>query len=173
MTRAALVVIDVQNDYFPDGAFPLHDAQATSARIVAAIGRARARGDLVVHVQHVADPARGLSPFFNAGTTGVAIRPEILAAAPDAPVVVKRFADSFHQTELDAVLKAHGVSRLLLAGMMTQNCVTHTALSTSAQGYEVAIAPDLCATVSDMLHLIALDAVSTRVALTPSDQALA
>jgi nicotinamidase-related amidase len=52
--------------------------------------------------------------------------------------------------------------------MMTQNCVTHTAISKSAEEYKVAILPDCCTTVSEMLHLIALNAVSTRVPLIPS-----
>jgi nicotinamidase-related amidase len=171
--RTALIVIDAQNDYFRGGAFPLHEAEETAARIVAAIADARAKGVEVIHVQHVADPAQGLAPFFNAGGVGVEIRPDVLAAAPDAPVVVKRFADSFLQTDLDAILKARGVERIVLAGMMTQNCVTHTALSKAAEAYEVSVAGDLATTVSRMLHLIALNALSPRVRVVDAAQAFA
>ncbi|MCX9155812.1 hypothetical protein OPU71_06685 [Niveibacterium sp. 24ML] len=45
---------------------------------------ARARGVPVIHIRHVANAAKGISPFFNARTSGVAIHPRVLAAAPDA-----------------------------------------------------------------------------------------
>jgi nicotinamidase-related amidase len=169
----ALLLIDLQNDYFPGGKFALWNTEATLERIEAAIAAARAAGVLPVHIQHVADPALGLAPFFNEGSEGAAIHPRVLAAAPDAPVVVKRFADSFHQTTLEQTLSARGIDELLVCGMMTQNCVTHTAISRAADKYRVGILPDCCTTVSEMLHQIALHAVSTRVTLTPSAQAMA
>lgn len=79
--------------------------------------------------------------------------------------MVKHFADSFVDTTLEAVLVERAITALLVCGMMTQNCVTHTAISKSAEKYQVTILPDCCTTVSEMLHLIALHAVSTRVAL--------
>ncbi|MGL5419627.1 MAG: cysteine hydrolase family protein [Plesiomonas shigelloides] len=168
MEKTALLIIDLQNDYFAAGAFPLWQAKETKDRIVAFMHKAQAAGVEIIHVQHIADPALGLAPFFNQGTPGAEIHPDVLAAAPDAPIVVKNFADSFVKTTLEHVLSERGVSRLWVAGMMTQNCVTHTAISRSAEKYDVAILPDLCTTVSEMLHLIALHAVSTRMALTPS-----
>ena len=92
--------------------------------------------------------------------------------SPDAPVVVKHFADSFHETTLAEELAKAGATELLVAGMMTQNCVTHTAISKAAEAYDVTVLPDLCTTVSEMLHLIALHALSTRVALVPSGEAI-
>ena len=172
MSRPALLLIDLQNDYFPGGAFALANTEATLDAVEKAIRDAQAKGLPVIHVQHVADPAQGIAPFFNADTDGVKIHPRILAAAPDAPVVVKHFADSFERTNLHATLQAMGATELVLCGMMTQNCVTHTALSRQAASYErVTVLTDACTTVSEMLHLIALHALSTRVALTPSGQA--
>lgn len=168
MQKTALLIIDLQNDYFAAGAFPLWQAEETKDRIVTFMHKAQAAGVEIIHVQHIADPALGLAPFFNQGTPGAEIPPDVLAAAPNAPIVVKTFADSFVKTTLEQVLSERGVSRLWVAGMMTQNCVTHTAISRSAEKYDVAILPDLCTTVSEMLHLIALHAVSTRMALTPS-----
>ena len=168
----ALLLIDIQQDYFPGGKFPLHDAEGTLGRIEQAIQKARAAGMAIVHIQHVADPARGPSPFFNAGSEGVAIHPRILAAAPDAHIIVKRHADAFVDTPLAATLAQLGVSELLVAGMMTQNCVTHTAISRSAERYaKVSILGDCCCTVSEMVHLIALNAVSTRLPVLTLNQA--
>ena len=114
----------------------------------------------------------GIAPFFNQGTTGAEVHPRILAAAPNAPVVVKQFADSFVKTTLEETLTKLGATELLVCGMMTQNCVTHTAISKSAEKYKVSILADCCTTVNEMLHQIALHAVSTRVPLVPSGDAL-
>ncbi len=166
MPQAALIVIDVQNDYFPTGAYPLHDTQAVLERTVQAVRSAQAQGLPVVLVQHV---AKGPSPFFNADTEGVQIHPLLRAAAPDAPVVVKAHADSFLNTPLQTTLAALGVDTLWLCGMMTHNCVTHTALSPQAQGYTVRVLEDLCTTVDPMIHAIALSALRDRVEVVGSD----
>lgn len=167
---AALLVIDLQNDYFPSGKFPLWNTETVLIQTERAIAAARARGIAVIHIQHLAKA--GLAPFFIVDTPGADIHPRILAAAPDAPIVVKEFADSFEQTTLDATLLALGVTQLFVCGMMTQNCVTHTAISKAAEKYDVTILPDCCTTVSEILHMIALHALSTRVRITPSDAAL-
>lgn len=169
MTKA-LLVIDLQNDYFPGGKFPLWNTDVVLQNIEQAITKASAQGVPVIHIQHIAKG--GLTPFFNEGTLGADIHPRILAAAPKAPVVVKEFADSFEKTNLEETLTKLGVTDLLVCGMMTQNCVTHTAISQAAKKYNVTILPDCCTTVSEILHLIALHAVSTRLNLTPSSEAI-
>lgn len=156
----ALLVIDVQNDYFPGGAIPLWNAEATLDKVVEAIAKATADGIPVILIQHVAE---GPAPFFNEGTPGVRIHPRVLAAAPKAPVVVKHHADAFHQTTLERTLRDLGATGLLVAGMMTQNCVTHTAISRSAEPYQVTVLGDCCTTVSQLMHVVALKALSIRV----------
>ena len=167
MPQPALIVIDIQNDYFPTGAYPLHDTEAVLERTAQAVRRAQAQGVPVVLVQHVA--RKSPSPFFNAGTEGVQIHPALRAAAPDAPVVVKGHADSFLNTTLQETLAARGVDTLWLCGMMTHNCVTHTALSPQAQGYTLYVLEDLCTTVDPMVQAIALSALRDRVEVVGSD----
>jgi nicotinamidase-related amidase len=156
MTRA-LVVIDIQQDYFPAGVLPLWRAEETEARIVEAIGAARAAGDRVVLVRHVSTAPTGL---FAAEGPGVAIRPDVLAAAGDAPVVTKRNADSFQDTDL--MQKLAGVEELLVCGMMTQNCVVFTAMSRAADAFKVRVLGDLCAAPSEIVHRIALNALRSK-----------
>ncbi len=153
----ALLVIDVQNEYFPGGALPLHRAEEAEARIAASIGKAVAAGDKVVLVRHVAQASSG--PFAADGD-GIAIRPAIRQAAGDAPVVTKHFADAFQETDLAAHLR--GVDRLLIGGMMTQNCVVFTALSRAADEFGVAVVEDLCAAPSELVHQIALTALRSK-----------
>lgn len=161
--KRALIVIDLQNDYFPDGKFPLWNAEATLANVESAIGRARQSGMPIVLVQHIADASKGGAPFFNGETVGADIHPRILAAAPGGILVTKSFADSFLHTALENTLAELGVEELLVCGMMTQNCVTHTAISKSAEKYKLTVLGDCCTTVSEMIHKIALNAVSARV----------
>jgi nicotinamidase-related amidase len=164
----ALLVIDIQNDYFPGGKFPLWNTEVVLQNIGRAIEKSNAQGIPIIHIQHVAPQA---APFFHNGTPGADIHSRILAAAPTAPVVVKEFADSFEKTTLEETLTKLGVTELLVCGMMTQNCVTHTAISKAAEKYTVTILPDCCTTVSEILHLLAVHALSTRVKLVPSTEA--
>lgn len=161
--KRALIVIDVQNDYFPGGGYPLWQPEETLANIEAAIAKAHAQNVAVILVQHVDDGSDGPSPFFNIGTEGVKIHPRILAAAPEAPVVTKAYGDAFHATKLEALLAERGITEILVCGMMTQNCVTHTAISRAADKYTVRVLADCCTTVDEMVHLIALSGMSTVV----------
>ncbi len=168
----ALLVIDVQNDYFPGGKFPLWNAEGTLAQIETAISQAKQAGIPVINVQHVFRGPISAAPFFAEGTDGVAIHPRIVAAAPQAVTIVKEFADSFRQTNLAATLQELGTTELLVCGMMTQNCVTHTAISEAAKPYKITVLPECCTTVSQMIHLIALQALSDRVPVQESQAAL-
>lgn len=162
----ALLLVDLQNDYFEGGKFPLWNSEKTLESIKDAISMAKEKNIPIVHIKHVADPSLGIAPFFNEGTVGVEIHNEVLAATPDSKIVIKAYADGFYKTDLEAVLKEIGATELLFAGMMTQNCVTHTAISKSAEKYKVKILGDCCTSVSEPIHLIGLHAVSTRIPIT-------
>lgn len=169
MPTQALIVIDVQNDYFPEGKYPTWNADITLNRIEQAIATARTKDITVILVQHIAPTAKGLAPFLNEGTNGAGIHPRILAAAPDSIIVTKRFADSFHHTTLEAELSKRQVDTLLICGMLTQNCVTHTAISKAAEKYAVTILPDCCTTDTQMTHALAMNALAVRLPLVASD----
>ncbi|MEA4863149.1 MAG: cysteine hydrolase family protein [Victivallaceae bacterium] len=161
--KSVLLVIDPQMDYFPGGKFPLWDMYRILENIVSAIRECRERGIPVVIVQHVSEsPAAAL---FARESPGVEIHPAVLEAAPGSPVVVKHYADSFHLTDLEPELKRLNCGSLLICGMMTQNCVTHTAISKAAEKYDVTVLADCCSTVSEMIHNIALAALKIRVAV--------
>ena len=65
MSKQALIVIDLQNDYFPDGKFPLWNAETTLNNVEAAMIKANTREIPVIIVQHIADSKRGIAPLFN------------------------------------------------------------------------------------------------------------
>lgn len=171
MSKPALVVIDVQNDYFEGGAFPLWNAGPALAATEKAIRMARARDMPVVFVQHVPS---GPAPFFNAGTEGAELHERIRGAVSSSPIVTKQQADAFEGTSLHETLKGLGADELVVCGMMTQNCVTHTAISRRADDYrKVTVLTDASTTTTEMLHLIAVAGLSTRVTLATVDEALA
>lgn len=165
----ALIIIDIQNDYFPGGAYPLWNAETTLSNILKAVEVAKKKSVPVVLVQHIIYGGGAL--FFNESTPGAELRPEILASAPEAKKIIKQFADGFYQTDLEKVLADLKAEELFLCGMMTQNCVTHTAISRGAEKYSVKILPECCTTVSEDIHIMALGALSTRVVIEPLEKA--
>lgn len=157
--KNALVVIDIQNDYFPGGGFVLENAEEATKVAVDTIEQAKRDGWLVVGVQHASGPEL---PVLVAGTEGAKIYPTVAAALGDAPIVTKHQADSFFETNLEQILRDAGVTDLHLVGMMTQNCVTHTALSPQAQGMNVHIIGKACAAPAQILSDVALAGLSAR-----------
>jgi nicotinamidase-related amidase len=160
MTRT-LLVIDIQNDYFTGGVLPLWEAKEAEARILIAMHRARARSDRIVLVRHLSSETSGL---FAAESLGCAIRPAIIEAAGDAPIITKHFADAFQGTDL--LDHISGTDELLVCGMMTQNCVVFTAMSGLVHGFNVKIIGDLCAAPSKIVHRVALSALRSKMQVT-------
>jgi len=157
--KTAFLMIDLQNDYLPEGKFPLANAKTVVSMIAELATRIQDLYWMPILVQHVAPPQ---APFFSEGTPGARIVEEITNAYPTAPIVQKKFADSFWDTDLLKILSENGIQRVVLCGMMTQNCVTHTALSKLAEPFDIKIVGELCTTVSEILHAIALNALVTR-----------
>ncbi|GLT19920.1 isochorismatase [Vibrio zhanjiangensis] len=123
-------------------------------------------------VQHISSAPKGMAPFFEKGSEGANIHPEIMAICPNAEVIQKQHADSFHQTHLEESLGKFDIDELLICGMMTQNCVTHTAISKKAEKYKVSIIEDCCTTTDKMIHKIALNAASPRIPLVTFSEVL-
>jgi nicotinamidase-related amidase len=142
VTRA-LVVVDVQNDYFPGGANPLEGPEAAAAATRGLLDAFRAAGEPVVHLQHVWDEPD--APFMRPGTPGVEIHPEVAPAAGE-PVIQKAFPNGFRDTGLEQALRDRGVERVVVCGMMTAMCVDATARAAADLGFEVSVAQDACAT---------------------------
>lgn len=157
--KKALIVIDIQNDYFPGGAFTLENADEACKGAVQAIEQAKRDGWLVVGVQHVNAPDASL---FKPDTEGVKIHSAIAAALGDAPIVVKSEADSFFKTNLEQIVRDAGITDIYLTGMMTQHCVTHTALSPQARDMNVHIIAKGCAAPAKALSDLALKGLSAR-----------
>jgi nicotinamidase-related amidase len=140
MSRA-LLLIDIQRDYFPGGAFELvgPDAAATSARDV--LERFRSGREPIIHVRHAASAP---APFLVAGTPGAEIDDRV-APAGGEPVIVKQHPNAFRATSLEQLLREQGISELVVGGMMTSMCVDASVRAAADLGFAITVVGDACA----------------------------
>jgi nicotinamidase-related amidase len=143
MPDTALLIIDIQNDYFPGGAMELEGADAAGAKAGAALEKFRKNGNPVIHVRHLS--VRPGSTFFLPGTRGAEIHPSVSPRDVET-VIEKNFPNSFRATKLEQTLKESGVKNLVVAGMMTHMCVDATVRHAADLGYKITLLGDACAT---------------------------
>lgn len=141
MTRA-LLLVDIQLDYFPGGAFPLVEPEAAAAAARAVLDSFRAAGDLVVHVFHVStDPD---ATFFVPGTPGLDFHPSV-APVDGEPVLEKHAPNSFIGTGLQELLTDAGVDQVTIVGMMSSMCIDSTTRAAHELGFTATVVADACA----------------------------
>lgn len=138
----ALLIVDIQNDYFPGGAYPLVEPEAAAAATARVLAAFRASGEPVIHMQHVWDAPDAV--FMRPGTPGVEIHDAVAPAEGEA-VLQKTEPNSFLGTGLDERLAELGVDRLVVAGMMTSMCVDSTVRAAAERGLAVQLVHDACA----------------------------
>ena len=142
MTRA-LIVVDIQNDYFPGGANPLEGPEEAAGQARRLLDAFRSSGEPVVHLQHVWDEPDAL--FMRPGTAGVEIHP-LVAPERGEPVLQKAHPNGFRDTELERTLRGLGVDEVVVCGMMTSMCVDATVRAAVDLGFDTSVAHDACAT---------------------------
>ena len=139
----ALLIVDIQNDYFPGGAMENVGAVAAAGNAARLLAAFREKSQPVVHVQHIAK--RAGATFFLPGTPGAEIHESVRPASGE-PVFQKHFPNSFRETGVLAHLRAHDISRLVIAGMMTHMCIDTTTRAAADLGFTCLLAHDACAT---------------------------
>ncbi|MEQ8294730.1 MAG: cysteine hydrolase family protein [Roseovarius sp.] len=142
MSKTALIVIDIQNDYFPGGDWPLTGVEPAAKNAARLIGKAREAGDLVVHIRH--EFPTDDAPFFRPGTEGAAIHDSVRPAEGEH-VVLKHRINSYRDTDLKAHLDEHGVDRVVICGNMSHMCVDAATRASADFGYDVTVIHDACA----------------------------
>lgn len=121
--KQALLVIDVQNDYFPGGKMELDRPQAALARINQLETHFQQHDWPIIYIQHIKHERS--AAFFEAGTVGVELHAG-LQRQSNAIVIEKHFPNSFYRTNLAALLYELGAEQIVICGMMTQMCVDST-----------------------------------------------
>lgn len=139
----ALVIIDVQNDYFPGGRSELVGAVEALDRIKAVLKQFREKKHPIIFMKHInTSPS---AAFFLPDTFGVEIHSDIAPLA-DEPVVEKHAPNSFFQTNLLELLQTKGVGELVVCGMMTHMCIDTTVRAAKDYDIPITLLYDACAT---------------------------
>jgi len=146
--KTALLVIDIQKDYFPGGKYPLVNTLEAAQKAYMILQCFREHGGRHVHIQHIS--LKPDAAFFIKGDSGSDIHDSV-AHFEGEPIVYKHEPNSFLNTNLLDLLKSWEVERVVITGMMTHMCVDATARAASDLGFQVIIAEDACAT-RDLKH---------------------
>ena len=141
--RTALIIIDVQKDYFPGGKYPLVNPLEAAKNAYMLLQCFREHGGHHVHIQHISKEPD--ATFFISGDRGTDIH-DLVAHFEGEPIVYKHDPNSFLNTNLLDLLKSWEVERVVICGMMTHMCVDATARAASDLGFQVIVAEDACAT---------------------------
>lgn len=128
----ALLIIDIQDFYFPGGKVPLVEPEAAAANAGRILAAFRADGKPVVHVRHDV-------------SSGGAIHSSVAPREGEA-VFTKTEVSCFKGTEVLAHLEKLGIKRLVIVGMQTHMCLEAATRAASDLGFECIVIGDACAT---------------------------
>lgn len=150
MTRTALIVIDLQNDYFPGGKWPLYQIEKATQNAASILMSARqadklAKGrgeDLIIHVHH--EFLMDNPPFFAPGTEGAKIH-ETMQPKEGEQVVLKHYVNAFRETNLKEILDQNGITDVTIVGAMSHMCIDAAARNAADLGFIVTVVEDACA----------------------------
>lgn len=157
----ALLLIDIQNDYFPGGAMEVVGASAAASQAAKLLGAFRAKSLPIVHIQHIA--TRPGATFFLPNTTGAEIH-ACVKPLDHETVFQKHFPNSFRDTPLLDHLRHSGISQLAIAGMMTHMCIDTTTRAAADLGFSCLLAHDACATRALSFNGVEVKAEAVQVA---------
>jgi len=133
--KSALLIIDVQQALC-SGQWAAHDIDRVVDRINAVATQARAKNIPIVLIQH--EETEGPLQY---GAEGWQLY-ERLVAQPRDIRLRKAASDSFHNTELLALLRSAEVDHLIVCGLQSEFCVDSTVRGALARGYPVSLVSD-------------------------------
>lgn len=171
MTKKALLIIDIQNDYFKNGKKALDNALSAGTNAALLLEHYRRNQWPVIHIQHIMK--QPLAPFFVKDSQGAKIH-TLVAPYQEEPVIIKHYPSSFRETALRETLKTLGITHLTIAGMMSNMCVDSTTRTACDLGYDCTVVHDACAAASlefngitvpsEQVHTAFMAALSTTFA---------
>lgn len=140
---SVLLLIDIQNDYFPGGANPLIGIEEACNNAKKILTLFRDKKLPVIHIQHIS--IRKGATFFLPNTKGVEINGSVVPLENEV-VIQKHFPNSFRNTNLLEKLKVFGIENLVIAGAMTHMCIDATTRAAFDFGFNCTVIEDACAT---------------------------
>lgn len=162
MTKQAILIIDLQNEYLPTGKLPLVGIEKAVENSAKVIADGREKGIQVIHIQHIF--ANEEMPVFEPGSVGIEIQTTV-APAKDEVVIVKNYVNSFLDTNLKQLLEENGVKELIVAGAMSHLCVDAAVRAAADFGYKVTVIHDACATMDLEFNGVKVPAANVHATL--------
>ncbi|MGD0750311.1 MAG: cysteine hydrolase family protein [Anaerolineales bacterium] len=141
--KTALILIDIQNDYFPGDKMELEAPLSAAQQARRLLDLFRQQGWSTIHIQHISNSPG--ATFFLPDTAGLDFHQSI-RPLPGEKVIVKNFPNSFRATGLLGYLQGANIESLVLCGMMTHMCVDASTRAAADFGFPVRLAADACAT---------------------------
>ncbi len=142
MNNSALIIVDVQNDYFPGGKWTLSAMESTADNVARLLADARSRNEFIVHIRH--EFADDKAPFFCPGSDGAKIH-EKAANLANEKVILKHHVNAFRDTDLKEVLDTRGIEEITICGAMSHMCIDAIIRAASDYGYRATVVHDACA----------------------------
>jgi nicotinamidase-related amidase len=141
--NAALILIDIQNDYFPGGRMPLEGSLEASGKAGQILACFRKKDLPLVYIQHLS--TRPEASFFIPGTEGADLHTSVSPISTEL-TIQKHYPNSFRDTLLLEHLTRKEISHVVIAGMMTHMCVEATTRAAFDHGFQCTVVHDACAT---------------------------
>jgi len=139
----ALIIVDIQNDYFPNGRMELSNPVEAADHAGKILEWFRQNNPNIFHVQHISNHEG--ATFFLPNTEGVKINEAVLPLEHET-VITKSTPNSFFQTDLEAKLRGLEVTKLVIVGMMTHMCIDATVRAAMELGFSCTLIEDACTT---------------------------
>ena len=157
--KTALIIIDIQNDYFENGAMSLVSSLESCSNAKLLLERFRQESLAVIHIQHIA--TRADAKFFLSDTIGVDIH-KLVKPLKNEPVFIKHYPNSFRETGLLEYLNNNSITDLVVCGMMTHVCVDSTVRAAKDFGFNCTVIGDSCATKDLEFNVVTISAENVQ-----------
>lgn len=139
--KQALIIVDVQREYFPGGKLALYEPEKTLVRIQKVLQFFQAQEWPVYFIRHVSTKEN--AAIFLPGTAGVELHPALMPRAGET-ILDKHFPNSFFGTGLRERLAAQEIRHIVVCGMMTHMCIDTTVRAAQNDGFTVTLLEDAC-----------------------------
>lgn len=140
--KQALLVIDVQNDYFKNGKMELVNPELALQQTNLLEDHFIQNNLPIIYIQHISPST---ASFFQEHTVGVELHPQLKVSATSL-IIEKHFPNSFWETNLQALLQQHQIEQLVITGMMTHMCIDAGTRAAKELGYQPIVIADATAT---------------------------
>jgi len=140
--KKALIIIDMQNDYFKNGTMELKSINEALEQTNKLIKYAREKEYKIYFVQHFATKEN--ATFFVPNTQGVELHKDL--NIQNNTIIKKNYPNSFRDTTLQKELKNENIKQLIICGAMTHMCIDTTVRAGFDLGYKIELVSDACAT---------------------------